>query len=417
MTANNLPLKILHILDHSLPLHSGYAFRSQNIFRAQLKRGWQPVALTSPRHEKSWKGKWSEQETIGGFQYYRTGMLSSGIAPLEAECRLISTLARRIREIVEIEKPDILHAHSPVLNAIPTLWVARRLGIPLVYEIRAFWEDAAVDNGNYRQYSWKYKLQRTIETWVCWKSDQVAVLCHGLKSALINRGIPPEKLTVVPNGVNIEDFKDCEPANPYSTAWNLEGKKVIGFIGSFYRYEGLDLLIDAFALLTATRSDIILLLVGGGNMEKELKAQIKRLHLDGKVIMPGRIAHDRIPSIYALVNIMAYPRYSTPLTEQVTPLKPLEAMAMGKALVASDIGGHRELIRNGYTGLLFSAGSVSALADTLEHLLDDIELRRNLENQGATWAHQEHTWDKTTEVHSAIYSKAMGRTQNNLNVA
>ena len=207
MAANNSHLKVLHILDHSLPLHSGYTFRSRNIFLSQKKRGWQPVILTSPKHEESWKGYQKKEEEIGGFCYYRTGRLLNCTLPLEAELRLMAKLARRIREVVEIEKPDLLHVHSPVLNAIPALRVARKLGIPIVYEIRAFWEDAAVDHETYRQNSWKYKLTRFIETWVCRKTDRVVVLCHGLKEDLINRGIPSEKLTVVPNGISVNDFK------------------------------------------------------------------------------------------------------------------------------------------------------------------------------------------------------------------
>ena len=472
-------MKILHILDHSLPLHSGYAFRSQNIFREQRKRGWQPVIVTSPKHEQSWKGPWQKNERIGGFHYYRTGAVSYNGIPLKSEVRLMTALGRRIHEVANIEKPDILHVHSPVLNATPALWVGRRLGIPVVYEIRAFWEDAAVDHRTYAQDSWKYKLVRAIEAWVCRKADQISVLCNGLKDDLIKRGIPAEKLTVVYNGINADDFQSCEPDAEYQKAWNLEGKKVIGFIGSFYRYEGLDLLIEAFACLTAKRSDTVLLLVGGGEMEKDLKEQIKRLNLatdfqmnnskmmcnlnpqslaqsapgraaiparhrsrqaghlpasarpwqagreaqprrtgsgeaggrnpqyHNRVIMPGRIPHDRIAGVYALVDILAYPRYSMRLTDLVTPLKPLEAMAMGKALVASDVGGHQELIWHGETGLLFAAGDSKALAASLQELIKDDALRHRLECHGPTWVRKHHTWEKTTSVYEDIYAKAL----------
>ena len=400
-------MKILHILDHSLPLHSGYTFRSQNIFRVQLMRGWHPVILTSPKHEESWKGPWKKREEIGGIRYYRTGALPHNVFPLEGELRLMIALGRRIREVVEIEKPDLLHVHSPVLNAIPAFRVARKLGLPLVYEIRAFWEDAAVDHGTYAEGSWKYRLLRSIETLVCRKVDCIAILCRGLKNDLIKRGIHEEKITVVFNGVNTDDFSACELDGEHQKAWKLDGNKVIGFIGSFYRYEGLDLLVDAFARLTATRSDIMLLLVGGGEMEAELKRQIRQLNIEEKVIMPGRIPHDQIAGVYASVDILAYPRYSMRLTELVTPLKPLEAMAMGKAIVASDVGGHRELIQHGKTGLLFPAGDISGLTESLARLLDDDILLHNMQQKGITWVKQEHTWDKTTSVYQDIYDKAI----------
>jgi len=414
--ASSLPsLKILHILDHSLPLHSGYTFRSHNIFQAQRKRGWLPVIVTSPKHEESWKGLWAKEEQINGFNYYRTGQITHSGIPFEAEVRLMNALGKRIQEVAEREKPDVLHAHSPVLNVIPALWVGRKLGIPVVYEIRAFWEDAGVDQGTYTQNSCKYKLVRSIETWVCKRADQVVVICNGLKNGLVKRGISSQKITPVFNGINPDDFRPCEPDKEYQKAWNLEGKTVIGFIGSFYRYEGLDLLVNAFSHLTSQPPSlqaskppsIVLLLVGGGEMEKELKAQIKRLSLEKKVVMPGRIPHNRIPGVYALVDILSYPRYSMRLTELVTPIKPLEAMAMGKALVASDVGGHRELIHYNETGLLFRAGDASALSKSLERLFKDHRLQKRIQEHAAIWVRQKHTWEKTTAVYQDIYAKAL----------
>jgi glycosyltransferase involved in cell wall biosynthesis len=219
-------MKILHILDHSLPLHSGYSFRSLNILRAQVKRGWRPLVITSPKHEESWREYSPEREEIEGLIHYRTGALAHNGCPLEAEIRLMKNLAKRILDVAESERPDILHAHSPILNVIPALYAGRKLGIPVVYEIRAFWEDAAVDHGTCTQDSLKYKLIRSLETWVCRKADQVAILCNGLKNDLVSRGISREKITVVFNGVNVDDFKPCEPDLQFIKKWQLEGKTV-----------------------------------------------------------------------------------------------------------------------------------------------------------------------------------------------
>jgi len=404
-------MKILHILDHSLPLQSGYSFRSQYILQAQRKRDWQPVALTSPKHEENWKVPCEREEDIGGVRYYRTGAILNSSLPFNNEIRLMLALSKRIQEIIELEKPDILHAHSPVLNAIPAVRLGQRLRIPVVYEIRAFWEDAAVDHGTYSEDSWKYRLVRLIETWACRKADHIGVLCRGLKEDLVKRGISPEKITIVYNGIDVEYFNTYEPDAEYLKAWDLHGKKVVGFIGSMYRYEGLDLLIDAFSELLTTIPDAKLLLVGGGEMESEIKDQVQRLNLTDKVIIPGRISHDRIPGVYALIDVLVYPRYSMRLTELVTPLKPLEAMAMGKALVASDIGGHRELIRNNETGLLFPAGNKIALAESIGSLLKDHALREKIEKQGIEWVRENHTWDKTTSVYAEMYAKALEKCQ------
>jgi PEP-CTERM/exosortase A-associated glycosyltransferase len=400
-------LRILHVLDHTLPLHSGYTFRTQNILEEQRRRGWVPLALTSSKHEASWKAPSPPDEEINGIRYYRTGALHGPAFPFDAELRIMTRLARRLEQVCQTEKPQLLHAHSPVLNALPAMWVGRKLGIPVVYEIRAFWEDAGVDHRSYSEGSLKYRMIRSLETWTCHHAAQIAVLCNGLKDDLIRRGIPAERMTVVWNGVNPEDFRVREYDLEFARSLGLAGNKVLGYIGSFYRYEGLDLLVSAFAKVAATRNDVALILAGGGEMEHDLREQVEQLGLRGKVVFPGRIAHDRIPSVYSMIDVLVYPRYSMRLTELVTPLKPLEAMAMGKPLVASDVGGHRELIEDNRTGLLFKAGSVSALAGTLERLLDDPVLRERLADCAIDWVRRNHTWKATTSVYSEIYAKAL----------
>ena len=398
-------MKILHILDHSLPLHSGYTFRSQNLFRSQRKMGYDPVILTSPKHEENWQGDWSQKEEINSFTYYRTGATRSLPGPMTSELWLMHVLSRRILEVAESEKPDIIHAHSPVLNGIPAIWAARKLGIPVVYEIRAFWEDAAVDHGTTSEGSLRYNLTKWLETQVCKRVDHVGILCNGLKNDLVNRGISADKITPIFNGVNPDDFQPCAPDEEYLREWNLEGKQVVGFIGSFYRYEGLDLLVKSFARIADENPDAVLLLVGGGEMERELKELIATRKLSDRVIMPGRIPHERVPGVYAMVDILAYPRYSMRLTELVTPLKPLEAMAMGKVLIASDVGGHKELITDGETGVLFKAGDEKALAGSLSQLLADTQKPETLELQGMEWVREHQTWERTTAVYKAIYEK------------
>jgi PEP-CTERM/exosortase A-associated glycosyltransferase len=401
------PLKILHILDHTLPLHSGYSFRTQHILEEQRKRGWVPVALTSSKHEASWTSASPPKEEINGICHYRTGALNGRSLPFAGEFQSMTHLAKRIAQVAKIEEPDLLHAHSPVLSALPTLWVGRRLGIPVVYEIRAFWEDAGVDHRSYAEDSWKYRMIRSLETWTCRRAAQIAVLCNGLKNDLIKRGIPAEKMTVVWNGVNLEDFRTGEPDLELARSLGIAGKKVLGYIGSFYRYEGLDLLVRAVEKLAASRKDIALILAGGGEMEPELREQVGQLKLQDQVFFLGRISHEKIPGVYSLIDLMVYPRYSMRLTELVTPLKPLESMAMGKPLVASDIGGHRELIRDGHTGLLFKAGDVSALAGALERVLDDPGLQKRLADCEIDWVRRNHSWERTTSVYSEIYSKAL----------
>jgi UDP:flavonoid glycosyltransferase YjiC (YdhE family) len=144
-------MKILHVLDHSVPVSDGYAFRSLNIIREQRKRGWDPVILTSPKHEQGWGGNVCSEEHIDGLKYFRSGSSGRNKTIALSELKLMKRLGARIAQVVDAEKPDLIHAHSPVLNVMPALWIGRRRKIPVIYEIRAFWEDAGVDQGTYKE--------------------------------------------------------------------------------------------------------------------------------------------------------------------------------------------------------------------------------------------------------------------------
>ena len=401
--------KVLYVLDHSLPLHSGYAFRSQNILQCQRNLGWHPCAVTSIKHQLGLKtgGISCTDEQIDDIRFYRSDFNSRMTGEYLSQFQVVAKLWSTLKRVIAIEQPDVLHVHSPALNLLPAMVLGRKLGIPIVYEIRAFWEDAAVDHGSYREFSWKYRLVHAVETWACRRVNHLAVLCEGIKQDLQQRGIGKNHMTIVPNGIHAEDFQLCPADEELRHAWGLDGKIVIGFVGSFYRYEGLDVLVEAFARLLKKRNDLILLLVGGGEVEDELKAQVHHLSLTSHVVFPGRIPHERIPGVYGLFDILVYPRNSIRLTELVTPLKPLEAMAMEKPVVASDIGGHRELIRDGETGVLFQAGNPESLSRTLEELLRNPDRMQQLVKQGKTWVTQERSWGKNVKRYATIYEKVL----------
>lgn len=396
-------MKILHVLDHSLPVQSGYAFRSHSILLSQARAGLQVLAVTSPKHQESLKSPCPLLEEVTGVRYYRSRLVAKSRAPLLSEIRLMVSLARSCQSLIREHRPDVLHPHSPTLNAIPAITVGKWYRIPVIYEMRSSWEDAAADRGTYSARSWKYRLGRWLETWVCKKASGVVVICDGLKRELIARGIPADRITVVPNGVDVELFAGSNGVLKGTALPALAGKKVIGFMGSFFRWEGLDLLVDAMAKLAKVRTDVVLLLVGGGEMLAELQEKVRMLALEHFVVMLGQVTQDKIPGLYTQVDIMAFPRISTRLTEMVTPLKPLEAMAMKKAVVASDVGGHQELIRHGETGMLFRAGDVDALVAQLSAVLDQAELRMALEQQGFAWVRRERAWQTTTRPYFDTY--------------
>jgi PEP-CTERM/exosortase A-associated glycosyltransferase len=399
-------MRILHVLDHSLPLHSGYTFRTRAILKAQQARGWEVKCLTGVRHVADGP----DPEQVEGLTFHRTQRPAQAPSPLR-EWREIGALSKRLDALVREWRPDQLHVHSPVLNALAALPVAKRHGVPLIYEIRAFWEDAAVGNGTGKEGSPRYRLTRALETYAAGRADAVAVICDGLRKDLIARGIPAEKIVISPNGVDMGLFgKPLAPDDAFAERLGLAGAEVLGFIGSFYDYEGLDDLIAAMPLLLARRPKAHLLLVGGGPMEAALKAQAQTSPAAGRIHFAGRVPHEEVDRYYSLIDVLAYPRKAMRLTELVTPLKPLEAMAQRKLVAASDVGGHRELIEDGVTGTLFPAGDPAGIADALDGLFrnrDGWEERRDV---AWRFVERDRNWSSNILRYLPVYQRLTGKT-------
>ena len=400
-------IRTLHVLDHSIPLHSGYTFRTAALLREQRALGWETFHLTSPK-----QGETSTLfEDVDGLRFYRTPLATGTLAklPIGKELALMKQLETRLKEVACEIRPDIIHAHSPVLNALPAIKVARELGIPVVYEIRAFWEDAAVDHGSTTEGSLRYLATRKLETRAIQQVDHVFTICEGLRADIVARGIPSNKVTVIPNAVDVESFQLASPPDPQlQEKLGLTGKTVVGFIGSFYAYEGLDLLLDALPELICQHPDIRVLLVGGGPQEANLRQQAERLGVEKYVIFTGRVPHKEVNRYYDLINILAYPRHPMRLTELVTPLKPLEAMAQGQLFVASDVGGHKELVENGRTGILFRAGDRDALTRALLDLLNDRQLWPELKENGRSFVQKTRNWKNSVANYVTPYCRLTG---------
>jgi PEP-CTERM/exosortase A-associated glycosyltransferase len=400
-------IRVLHVLDHSIPLHSGYTFRTAALLREQRALGWDTFHITSPK-----QGETSAHfEDVDGLRFYRTPLATGTLAslPIGKELALMKQLETRLEEVAHEVRPDIIHAHSPVLNVLPAIKVARRLDIPVVYEIRAFWEDAAVDHGTTSEGSLRYRATRKLETRAIQQVDHVFTICEGLRADIVGRGITAEKVTVIPNAVDIDSFNLARPPDPeLLKKWGLTGKTVIGFIGSFYAYEGLDLLLDALPALMASQPDIRVLLVGGGPQESNLRQQADKLGLNDVIIFTGRVPHKDVSRYYDLINVLAYPRHPMRLTELVTPLKPLEAMAQGQLFVASDVGGHKELVEHNKTGILFRAGDRDSLTQALLNLLNDRHRWPELKANGRQFVENVRNWQSSVANYRVPYQQLTG---------
>jgi PEP-CTERM/exosortase A-associated glycosyltransferase len=399
-------LRILHILDHSLPMHSGYTFRTRAIMKAQIAAGWDVAGVTGGRHT----AEGPDEEIVDGLRFFRTAPAPLRSGPI-GELQYVSRLAGTVQALIGEFKPDILHAHSPCLNGLAALLARRGTGLPLLYEIRAFWEDAAVGNGTGSEGSAKYRATRALETFVCNRAQGVAVICEGLRSDLIERGFPASKIMVSPNGVDLDLFGD-PPQRDEALATELgiaPDDDVIGFIGSFYDYEGLDDLIAAMPSLLAMRPKAKLLLVGGGPMEAALKAQVAVSAALSAIIFTGRVPHATVERYYSLIDVLAYPRKKMRLTDLVTPLKPLEAMAQRRLVAASDVGGHRELIENGVTGTLFPPDDPTALADSLAALFADRANWADRRETARKYVERDRNWSSNISRYAPMYRALIAR--------
>lgn len=397
-------MRILHILDHSLPLHSGYTFRTLAILRQQRALGWHTTQLTSAKQGPAD----GAQQLVEGWHFYRTAPDARWWArlPVLRQVAVILGLAVRLRQLAQRLEPDILHAHSPALNAIAAINAGRALGIPVVYEVRAFWEDAAADHGSSRPGGLRYRLTRALETYALRRADAVTTICEGLRRELCARGVPAHKITVIPNAVDAGAFSTTAPDDLWlAHKLGLHGHLVIGFIGSFYAYEGLALLLRAMPRLLAAQPALRLLLAGGGPQEAALRALAAQLGIEGAVVFAGRVPHAQVAAYYQLVDICVYPRLPMRLTELVTPLKPLEAMAQGRLVVASDVGGHRELVEHGKTGMLFRAGDAAALAQAVLHLLLAPDSWPLLRRQARAFVETERSWGASVGRYAPVYAR------------
>jgi PEP-CTERM/exosortase A-associated glycosyltransferase len=397
--------RVLHVLDHSLPLHSGYTFRTRAIMTAQQAQGLEVRGVTGLRHLADGPAV----QSVDALTFHRTPGAASGPAGMR-EWREIHALAQAIVRLARDWRPDVLHAHSPALSGMAGLKAARTLGLPLIYEIRAFWEDAAVGNGAGSEGSLRYRLTRQLENRVIAGADAVMTICHGLRDDLVARGVAAGRVGVMPNGVDLTLFGDPPPRDQaLAGELGLGSGPVIGFIGSFYDYEGLDNLIAAMPDLLCAHPDARLLLVGGGPMERALKAQAEASPVAFAIRFVGRVPHEQVEPYYSLCDVMAYPRKRSRLTDLVTPLKPLEAMAQGRIVAASDVGGHRELVTDGLTGALFPADDPPACAAAIAALLDRSSQWSEMRDAARAHVAAHHDWARNVRRYQDVYQALLER--------
>ena len=348
------------------------------------------------------------REVIDGRNYLRTPSQPdrrTGIRELAMMHALKKTVDSAVREF----RPDIIHAASPVLVGLPALRVARKYKLPFVYEVRDLWENASVDRGKWKYDSLPYKGAKALETILYKRSDAIVVICEALRTEVAPRIGKSTSLHVIANGVESSLFQSKPAEQSVLEKWNLRDKTVLGYIGAFQPYEGLETLIEAMPAIAKEISNAHLMITGGGNaLEADLHKLVETKNLSHLVTFTGRVPHEQVTDMYSVVDLMVYPRISTRTTELTTPLKPLEAMSLKIPVMLSSTQAMRELVRPD-TGYTFTPGDSSDLARVaIEALGNPVERKRRAENARA-YVEGERHWPTIVAQYQSIYEAAIAK--------
>lgn len=388
-------MKVLHVLNHSVPHTDGYCVRSAQIVAGQAAIGMEPVVVTSPHQEPE---PTEAVELIDGIKYYRVVPSRKKRFPYFHELYAIRRLASRINEVVQEERPDILHAHSPCLWGEAAGRVARRRKIPFVYEVRGLWQGES----DYERIPLKYRIARLLETRVARRADGVVAISSPLRDDLVSRGIAPDRVFVVPNGVDLERFAPRPHDAQLGASLGLNGGVCLGYLGSLYPFEGVDDLVVAMKAIAAQAPNAKLVIVGGGNQATAIRRRVAELRLEDCVRLVGGVPHDEVAKYYSIMDVMVYPRKRGRTTDLVTPLKPLEAMALGKPILASDVGGLRALLGRD-AALYFRSEDRRDLADKCLHLINSADYRRALASRAREHVVRSHEWSRLIGGYRQVY--------------
>ena len=402
-------MKILHIMDHSLPRTDGYTIRAKYMLEAQAAAGHEVTVLTSPS-----QGHDAVDVTINRVRYFRTHYTQFESAAVAFGAKHLvfgRAIARGITGLMAQQQFDLIHAHTPFTIARIALAQARKRYLPFVYEKRNLWEESAKARGKMSGKWPFYQIARAMDRRVSVNADAVCTITQALRANTIALGAAKDRVFVVGNGVDIEAFtpRTANEEIRVRCAGNIENAFVIGFIGSFFSFEGLPLLVEAFAELSSKYPHARLVLVGDGEDRQKVEQLVTELALGDRAWVVGSVPHSSVLEYYAAMDVLVYGRYPSMLTNMISPLKPLEPMAMARCVIGSNVGGIAELINDGETGLLFEAGSRHALVATLEKLLcgkiDTVELGQNARAHVVA----NRQWRNMSAAYEAAYTRAKNR--------
>lgn len=401
----------LYIAYNSLPYHSaGYATRTQGLASGLRQQGVDATVVTRAGYPGVFKQfrhhKQLSNEIIDGVPYIRSTVdpkLLFGISTkrsLQLNIDATSTIARDLR-------PCVVHGASNFLTGLTAVGVARTLGVPCVYEVRGLWEITALSRDPSYAGTLHFAQAVRLETEACLNADRVIAITGALKDELVRRGVPSDKISVVPNGVDTARFRPLPRDAELGAQLGISAEHVVvGYVGSILDYEGVDDLLRAVRkCVDRGATNLRLLIVGDGAAYTSCIALSRELELQEHVIFTGRVPFEHVENYYSLIDIAPFPRKPLPVCEMVSPLKPFEAMAMGKCVIVSSVAALAEIVGDRPIGFIFDKGSVASLTETLLHVVSNRELRLRTGEEARKFTLAERDWRSLAKRVAKIYEE------------
>ncbi len=403
--------RIAYILHNSLPFATGgYATRTHGVATGLVSNGYEVTGITRPGFPldigvsaefvaRSGRARIDEVDYVTILEPKRTGTPLYDYVVASAEVLE--------KKIAELQPSAVMSASFAEWSGLPALIAARRLALPFFYEVRGFNEVTRESRDKDFTGTDRHSFLVKIENLVCNQADHVFTLTGPMKREICERGVDPGKITLAPNSCDANRFTPRERDLGLANQLGISGSTVvIGYVGTFVDYEGLEDLVVAAAELRERKRDFRVLLVGGENVTghsegpvtKLIREKIAKNGLQGQVILPGRVPHHEVERFYSLVDIAVFPRKPWKVCEMVSPMKPMEAMSMEKAVVVSNVVALAEMVKHGETGMHFQKGDIFSLANVLDALICDAPLRRTLGGNARRWVVAERTWKTTTSA-------------------
>lgn len=399
-------MKVLHILYQSLPQLSGSSIRSRDILMSQDEVGLDVLAITSP-----FQASQAKQEYIHGIEYHRTSLrkrdvISDKPRPLyQRFFKFIKILPFywNLVQLIKKEKPDILHAHAMFFCGLPAILAGKRFNIPVVYEIRSLW---MLTKAHQAGKGWRFLLEKVLfrlELYVSKKADKIVVISEGLKDEIEKAGISSDRIEVIKNAVNTTLIEQLRI---------IEGEKsgdnnalVFGYIGTLTPHEGIEFLIDAFKEISTAHPECKLKIFGRGIKLEDILNKLKSC---SNATYEGALDPNEVYKAYQQIDVIVNPRHKNKLTDSVTPLKPLEAMAYEKLFIGSDVGGIKELVEDRVTGFMFKADRIQALISVMTEVIQlDRESAEQVRGRAREYVMREKSWLKNAAGYTSIYKELL----------